>query len=151
MRALAFISTLALAGCLNGEYNNNDASARVPDMATPRMYDLAGIDLYGAYNCTQLNACEKACTTAACVYMCRNKAAPPAVDKELALQMCFTMFCPNGMGQVCAPDANGMLSATCNACVANTYIPNNQSCSPSQMPSECHQCVAQANACTSDV
>lgn len=150
MRALVFFSILALAGCLNGEYNTNDAAAPTPDMAQPKIYDLAGLDLYGAYNCTALNACEKACTTKVCIYMCRNKATPSAVDKEIALQNCFAMFCPNGMGQVCAPDANGAVSSACNTCINNTYIPNNQSCSPSQLPSECHQCVAQASACTSD-
>ena len=150
MRALVFVFSLALAGCLNGEYNN-DAAAPTPDMAQARIYDLAGLDLYGAYNCSQLNACERACATKVCIYMCRNKATPPAVDKEIALQACFSMFCPAGMGQVCAPDANGMVSAACTTCINNSYIPDNQSCSPSQLPSECHQCVAQANACTSDV
>lgn len=151
MRALVLLSFLGLAGCLNGEYNNNDAAAPTPDMAMTKIYDLAGVDLYGAYNCSALNACEKACLTKACVYMCRNKATPQAVDKEIALQACFTMFCPNGMGQVCQPDANGAVSAACNTCIANTYLPSSASCSPSQLPSECHQCVAQAAACTNDM
>ncbi len=151
MRALPLLASLILAGCLNGDYNNNDASASAPDMATPRIYDLAGVDLYGAYNCSQLNMCEAKCTTKACVFMCRNMATPTAVSKELDLQACFTQWCPTGMGQVCAPDAMGMLSSACMTCLANTYIPDGQSCSPSQNPSECHQCVAQANACTADM
>jgi hypothetical protein len=151
MRAGAFVLLLGFAGCLNGEYNNNDQGVAVPDMAQARIYDLAGVDLFGAYNCSALNACERACTTKACIYMCRNKATPQAVDKEIALQSCFGQFCPAGMGQVCAPDGTGMVSSACNSCIANSYLPQSASCSPTQLPSECHQCVAQASACSSDM
>jgi hypothetical protein len=151
MRApLLAASLLFFAGCLNGDYNANDASVPTPPDMAMITFDLSGLDLYGAYNCTALNACERACTTKACVYMCRNMATPPAVQLEIALQGCFTMYCPTGAGQVCAPDAMGMLSPACMTCLSNTYIPEGQSCSPSQLPSECHMCVSQANACTND-
>ena len=150
---LRFVLPLFLvAGCLSGDFNTNDQGAPVPDMAKSRMFDLAGVDLYGAYNCSQLNACEKACTTKACVFMCRNMATPNAAALEMDLQSCFVANCPTGTGQVCAPDpTTGMLSMACNTCINNTYIPNGMDCSPSQNPSECHQCVAQANACTADM
>ena len=148
-----FILPLFLvAGCLNGDFNSQDAAAPVPDMAgPPKVYDLSGADLYGAYNCTGLNACERACMTKACVLMCRKMATPTAVDLQINLQSCFTQFCPSDPGKVCAPDSTGMLSMACNTCINNTYIPNGMSCSPSQQVDECHQCVAQANACTADM
>ena len=149
MQLLALAFVLSFAGCINGEYNT-DAAAPTPDMAQPKIYDLAGLDLYGAYNCSGLNTCEKNCMTKACIYMCRNMATPQAVDKEIALQSCFVMFCPTGSGQVCDA-SSGSVSAACNTCIANTYIANGASCSATQLPSECHQCVAQANACTSDM
>jgi hypothetical protein len=140
-----------VAGCLNGDFNSQDAAIPVPDLATPRIYDLAGVDLYGAYNCTALNACEKACTTKACVLMCRNMATPTAVGLEINLQNCFTQVCPTATGMVCEPDAMGMISMACSVCINNSYLPKSTSCSPSQNPSECHQCVAQADACTADM
>ena len=152
MRALPlFASALLLAGCINGDFATNDASVPVQDMATPRVFDIAGLDLYGAYNCSALNACERACTTKACVFMCRNMATPSAVTKEMELQACFTQYCPTGAGQVCAPDAMGMLSSACMTCLMNSYLPQSTSCSPSQQVDECHQCLAQANACTADM
>lgn len=153
MRALPFfLVALLTAGCLSGDFNG-DASVSVGDMAmTPRMYDLSGVDLSGAYNCSALNACERKCNTKACVFMCRNMATPTAVDLEVALQSCFMQYCPTGAGQVCAPDPmTGMLSSACLTCLGNTYLPSNQDCSPSQNPSECHMCLAQANACTADM
>lgn len=153
MAALArfVLPLLFVAGCLSGDFNAPDqAVPNMPDLS-PRMFDIAGLDLYGAYNCTGLNACERACTTKACVLMCRNMATPSAVALEMDLQNCFTANCPTGMGQVCAPDAMGMLSMACMTCINNTYIPNGMDCSPSQNPSECHQCVTQANACTADM
>jgi len=154
MAALSRIFVLPLllfAGCLNGDFNGQDQGVSTPDMAMSRMFDLAGLDLFGAYNCSGLNKCEQACTTKACVFMCRNMATPSAVALEMDLQACFVTNCPTGAGQVCAPDAMGMLSMACNICINNTYIPNGMDCSPSQNPSECHQCVAQANACTADM
>lgn len=139
-----------VAGCLNGEFNPQDAAAPVPDMAQMRIFDIAGLDLYGAYNCSALNACERKCTTKACVLMCRMMATPQAVGLQIDLQSCFTQKCPTGMGMVCAPDAMGMVSMACNTCINNTYLPANMSCSPSQNPDECHMCLAQANACTVD-
>ncbi len=140
-----------VAGCLNGDFNTQDAAAPVPDMATQHIFDLAGLDLYGAYNCSALNACERACMTKACVFMCRNMSTPTAVALENDLQSCFVQYCPTAMGMVCAPDATGMLSMACNTCINNTYLPESASCSPSQNPDECHKCVAQANACTADM
>jgi hypothetical protein len=150
MRALLLLASLLAGGCLNGDFNSNDASASVRDMANARIYDLAGVDLYGAYNCSALNACDRACTTKACVFMCRNMATPTAVQKEIDLQNCFTQYCPNGAGQVCQPDAMGMLSSACMICISNTQLANNADCSPSQLPSECHMCLAQAAACAAD-
>jgi hypothetical protein len=152
MRAFLFAALVLFAGCLNGEYNANDASVPLPpDMALPQ-FDLAGYDLFGLSNCTALNACEHKCTTKACVYMCRNMATPSAVALEIALQGCLTQYCPTGTGQVCAPtDANGTVSSACMTCLGNTYLPQSSDCSPSQNPSECHQCLQQANACTADM
>jgi hypothetical protein len=151
MRALLLSAALFFSACISGDFASEDLSVPPPDMAMNIIYDLAGVDLFGAYNCTALNACERMCTTKACVYMCRNMATPPAVQKQIALQGCFQQFCPTGMGQVCAPDAMGMLSSACMICINNTYLPNSASCSPSQTQDECHQCVAQASACTADM
>jgi hypothetical protein len=153
MRVLSFASlallTIVVSGCLNGDYNA-DAGVMMPADMTAKTYDLTGDDLAGAYNCAQLNACERACATPVCVYMCRNMATPQAIDKDSALQNCFTQYCPNGAGQVC-DGSSGMRSNACNVCITNTYIPTGQSCSPTQNPSECSQCVDQANACTADM
>jgi len=140
-----------LAGCLNGDFNTQDQGAPIPDMAMARMFDIAGLDLFGLYNCTALNQCDRNCTTASCTLMCRNMATPIAKALESDLQSCFLQYCPAGMGQVCAPDSTGMLSMACTACINNTYIPNGMDCSPTQNPSECHMCLAQANACTADM
>jgi hypothetical protein len=151
MRALFIASLVFFAGCLNGDYNNNDASATPPDLSSAvPMFDLAGLDLFGLYNCTALNKCEQKCTTKACVYTCRTMATPTAVQLEISLQSCFSQYCPTGAGQVCAPDATGMVTTTCTTCLSNTYIPQGQSCTSSQYPDECHMCVAQANACSAD-
>jgi len=146
------LPVLLVAGCLNGNFNSQDqgVTAPPPDLSM-RVFDIAGLDLFGLYNCTQLNACDVKCTTPVCVLMCKNMATPSAKALEADLQSCFAQYCPNGMGQVCAPDAMGMLSMACQACINNTYIPSGMSCSPTQTPSECHQCVTQANACTADM
>src|SRR3954447_2386143 len=133
MRALLLSASIFfLSACISGDFASEDMSVAPPDMAMNIVYDLAGVDLYGAYNCSALNACERACTTKACVFMCRNMATPTAVALEMDLQSCFTQFCPTGAGQVCAPDAMGMLTSACMTCLANTYLPKSQSCSPSQ-------------------
>jgi hypothetical protein len=137
-----------LAGCLSAD-SSPDGSAGVPDLAA-HVYDLAGVDLTGLYNCAALNACESKCKTKACVYTCRNMATPVAVDKQIALQNCFTQFCPTGPGQVCEPDGSGNYSATCMKCIANTKIPDGMTCTQTQSTSECSMCVAQANACAND-
>lgn len=151
MRALPFFFCVLLAGCLNGDFNSSDASVPQPDLATPRLFDLAGVDLFGAYNCSALNACERACTTKVCVFMCRNMATPTAVSLEMSLQSCFMQYCPTTTGAVCAPGPMGMLTSACMICLSNTYLAQSQDCSPSQNPSECHMCLSQANACTADM
>ena len=154
MAALARLVVLPLllfAGCLNGDFNAPDQGVSNPPDLSLRVFDLAGLDLAGLTNCTALNKCEQACTTKACVILCRNMATPSAVALEMDLQACFVSNCPTGMGQVCAPDAMGVLSPACMICINNTYIPDGADCSPSQNPSECHQCVTQANACTADM
>lgn len=150
MRALLIASLVFFAGCLNGDYNA-DASAAPPDMSSSvPMFDLAGYDLFGLYNCTGLNQCEQKCTTKACVFMCRTMATPTAVQLELNLQNCFGQYCPTGAGQVCAPDMTGMLTMACMTCIANTYVAQGQSCTSTQFPDECHMCLSQANACSAD-
>src|SRR5436190_862803 len=131
MRALLLLASLLLSACINGDFSSSqDLSATPPDMAQPVIFDLAGVDLYGAYNCTALNACERKCTTKACVYMCRNMATPTAVQKEIALQGCFQNYCPTSAGKVCEPDAMGMITMACATCIGNTYIASGASCSP---------------------
>lgn len=120
-----------------------------PDMAA-KIIDIAGLDLFGAYNCTGLNACEQACTTAACVFMCQSMATPNAKALDSALQGCFTQYCPTGAGQVCDA-SSGTVSAICMMCISNTYIASGASCQATQMQDECHQCLSQANACTADM
>jgi hypothetical protein len=152
MRAPLLCASLLLSACINGDFaTNGDLSVAPPDLAMPTIYDLAGVDLYGAYNCTALNMCERKCTTKACVYQCRNMATPPAVQKEIALQGCFQQYCPTSTGKVCEPDAMGMVSGACMTCISNTYVANGASCSPTQNPDECHKCVAESAACTADM
>lgn len=152
MRALLLASILVFAGCLNGDYNGDASAAPPPDLSVNiPVFDLAGVDLFNTYNCSALNQCIQKCTTAACVFMCRNMATPTARALEDALEGCFKMYCPTGMGQVCAPDANGMLTSVCMMCLSNTYVPSGQSCQATQQVDECHQCVQQANACTADM
>ncbi|HXU73411.1 MAG TPA: hypothetical protein VN947_29025 [Polyangia bacterium] len=145
----AFLPIL-LAGCINGDFNQNDQGVSTPPDMTAKIFDIAGVDLYGAYNCVGLNTCERACTTPACVFMCQSMATPSAKSLDSALQGCFNQFCPSGAGQVCDA-SSGMVSAICMMCISNTYIPKGMSCQASQMVSECHQCVDQANACTADM
>ncbi len=147
----ALLPVFLVAGCLSGDFNGQDQGVSSPPDLSMRVFDIAGLDLFGLYNCTQLNACDRACTTPVCVLMCKNMATPSAKALESDLQNCFVQYCPNGMGQVCAPDATGMISMACTACINNTYIPSGTDCSPTQNPSECHQCVQQANACTADM
>ena len=146
------LPALLVAGCINGDFNAPDMSATGPDLAPPRIIDLAGVDLFGLYNCTGLNKCEQACTTAACDFMCQGMATPNAKALDSALQSCFVQYCPAGAGQVCAPDmTTGMISAVCMMCIANSYIPKGMSCQATQMQSECHQCEQEADACTADM
>ena len=140
-----------LAGCLSGDFNSQDQGVTTPPDLSMRIFDIAGLDLFGLYNCTQLNMCDQKATTAAQVQLCKNMATPSAKALEADLQSCFLQNCPAGAGQVCAPDAMGMVSMACTICINNTYIPDGQSCSPSQNPSECGKCLAQANACTADM
>lgn len=148
---MRWIVALALltAGCLNGDYNEADASVPA-DMALNLTFDLSNYDLSGLYNCAQLNACEQACMTKACSFMCRNMATPPAVAKDSALQSCFNQYCPTGTGGVCAPDSMGMLSAACMMCLKNTQLSPSASCSPTQVTSECGMCYSQAQICLND-
>jgi hypothetical protein len=140
-----------VAGCLNGDFNGQDQGAPVPDLAT-HMFDIAGLDLFGLYNCTALNQCDQACKTPSCTLMCRNMATPIAKALESDLQSCFMQYCPTGAGMVCAPDAMGMLTVACMTCINNTYVASGTECpTPTQNPSECHQCLSQANACTADM
>ncbi len=139
-----------LAGCINGDFNAPDMAATGPDMATPKIFDLAGVDLFGLYNCTALNKCEQNSTTAAGVFMCQSMATPSAKALDTALQSCFTTNCPTGAGMVCDA-SSGMVSAICMTCISNTYIPSGMSCQATQMQSECHQCEQEADACTADM
>ena len=149
---LRFILPIFLvAGCLNGDFNGQDQGVTTPPDLSMRMFDIAGLDLFGLYNCSQLNACDHNAKTPAEVQLCKNMATPIAKALEADLQNCFLQYCPAGMGQVCAPDAMGMLSMACQACINNTYIPQSASCSPTQQVDECHQCLNQANACTADM
>lgn len=147
MRPL-LLSALVAVGCLNGDYSGPDMSVPA-DMALNLNFDLAGVDLYGAYNCSQLNQCETACTTKACVFMCRNMSTPQAVVKEMALQACFAQYCPTGAGQICAPSDMGTYSDACKQCINNTYVSTTGTCTPPSAP-ECHMCLSQANTCATD-
>jgi hypothetical protein len=151
MKALttSLLSIFLVAGCLSGDFNGNDQGVSVPKDMTLPVFDIAGLDLFGAYNCGALNMCVRNAGTPAQVQLCKNMATPQAKALENALESCFLGFCP-GSG-VCMPDAMGMLSVACNTCIANTYLPPGASCSPTQNPDECHQCVDQANACTADM
>jgi hypothetical protein len=140
-----------VAGCLNGDFNTQDQGVTTPPDLSMRIFDIAGLDLFGLSNCSQLNMCDRNATTAAQVQLCKNMATPIAKSLEADLQNCFLQYCPAGMGQVCAPDSMGMLSVPCQTCINNTYLSQSTSCSPTQQVDECHQCVAQANACTADM
>src|SRR3954465_2902077 len=145
------LSVFLLAGCLSGDFNGQDQSVSMPRDMTLPVFDIAGLDLSGATNCTGLNMCIRNCTTAACVQLCKNMATPLATALESALENCFLQNCPAGAGSVSAADSMGMLTVACNTCISNTYIPAAASCSPTQNPDECHQCLDQANACTADM
>jgi len=137
-----------VAGCLSGDYNGDQGVSGSPDLSL-RMFDIAGLDLFGAYNCGALNMCVRNCSTPACVQLCKNMATPIAKALENDLEGCFLQYCP--AAGVCMPDAMGMLSVACNTCIANTFIPAGASCSATQNPDECHKCLPQANACTADM
>ncbi len=153
MKALlrSILPIFLVAGCLSGDFNGQDQGVSTPPDLSMRVFDLAGLDLLGLYNCSQLNMCDRNATTAAQVQLCKNMATPVAKALESDLQNCFLQFCPTGAGQVCAPDMTGMVSMACQACINNTYIPSGASCSPTQQVNECHQCLQQANACTADM
>lgn len=148
MRAAAVLLLAVAAGCLNGSYDSTQDMS-IPDMSRSYTFDLSNYDLSGLYNCVELNACEQACTTKACVYMCRNMATPPAVAKQIDLQSCLVQNCPTSPGGICAPDANGMLSMACLACIKNAQADENTTCTPSKTP-ECHKCAAEAQTCLAD-
>jgi len=145
------LSVFLVAGCLSGDFNPQDQGVTTPPDLSMRIFDIAGLDLFGLYNCSQLNMCDRMATTPAQVQLCKNMATPIAKSLESDLQSCFHQYCPTGMGQVCEPDAMGMLSMACQACINNTYLPQSASCSPTQQVDECHQCLSQANACTADM
>lgn len=147
----SLLPVILLAGCLNGDFNNKDQGVTMPPDLSMRIFDIAGLDLFGLYNCSQLNACDHKAMSPADVQLCKNMATPSAKALEADLQSCFLQFCPAGAGQVCAPDATGMMTMACSACIGNTYLPQSASCSPTQVPDECHQCLNQANACTADM
>lgn len=148
MRGASVLLLVVAAGCLNGDYNA-PADMSIPDMAKSYVFDLSNYDLFGLYNCSQLNACEQACTTKVCIYNCRNMATPTAVAKEIDFENCATMYCPTTAGGICEADANGMLSAACKTCINNTQATASSSCSPSDAP-ECQKCSAEAQICLAD-
>jgi hypothetical protein len=149
MKALRSLLPIFVAGCLSGDFNGQDQGVTVPKDMTLPIFDIAGLDLSGATNCSALNMCIRNAATPAQVQLCKNMATPQAKALENNLESCFLTYCP-GSG-VCMPDSMGMLSVACQTCISNTYIPAGGSCSPTQNPSECHNCLDQANACTADM
>lgn len=147
MRASFLAAALVAAGCIGGDFAQNGAQ----DLAVP-IFDLSGLDLYGAYNCAQLNQCENTCTTPVCIFTCRKNATPTATFEEIELQSCFVEFCPplsaTGGPGLCAANDMGLTSAACSTCINNTYVAAGMSC-PDKAP-ECHKCLTQATTCSSD-
>ena len=147
MRALSLAAALFVAGCLSGDFNGNMPA----DLAVPN-FDLNGLDLMGAYNCQQLNNCEKTCTTPVCIFMCRQMATPAATFEEIELQNCFAQYCPPatdmGAGICAITNDMGTTSAACQTCINNTYIAAAMSCA-NKAP-ECHLCLSQAQTCSAD-
>ena len=103
MRAFFFAAALVIAGCINSDFANDAGVPKQLDFSIP-VFDLLGVDLYSAYDCKALNACENACTTAVCVFNCRKMATPTAVVEEIALQDCFGQYCPTSSAAA-APSA----------------------------------------------
>jgi hypothetical protein len=146
--------TLALlCGCLGeATVTYSDLSASVFDLAQPR--DQGG-DGGARYNCTQLNDCERACAgdpkPANCIADCRAMASASAVQKEMALQSCFGVACPQstdaGTGAICTPTDMGFTQA-CRDCIQNSQVAAANTCVGN--PPECHQCYDQAAACVAD-
>lgn len=150
MRALLLTAALVVVGCINSDFSNDAGVPRQMDFSIP-VFDLSGLDLYSAYDCKALNACENACTTAVCVFNCRKMATPTAVVEEIALQDCFAQSCPtsNSSGNaICQANDMGTHSAACTTCINNTYVASNMSCSGSAP--ECHKCLVQASTCSND-
>ena len=67
MKALiaSLLPVFLVAGCLSGDFNGQDQGVTVPKDMTLPVFDIAGLDLSGAYNCTALNMCVQAATTPA--------------------------------------------------------------------------------------
>src|SRR3954465_11038706 len=124
------LSVFLVAGCLNVDFNGQDQGVSMPRDMTLKIFDIAGLDLFGDYNCSGLNMCVRNASTAAQVQLCKNMATPQAKSLENDLESCFLQFCPPAT--VCMPDSMGMLSVACNTCIANTYLPAGASCSPTQ-------------------
>ncbi len=102
--------------------------------------------------CVELNSCTRACTDATCVEACRVRATPSAIDKESALQTCFSSSCPqsNATGDaVCMQSPSGTFSTDCVRCIENTQVARNLDCSPPEAP-ECHACLTQYDLCSAD-
>jgi hypothetical protein len=147
MRLILGLLLLCSAGCIDSGNGNDGKPA---DLAI--QYDLVGIDFLGAYNCAQLNACEKLCRNLMCVSACRQMATPSALGKEVALQGCFNQYCPQDPSTAaCGRDQDGKIvnEAGCNACLANTLQATSGACTPSSAP-ECTKCFNQAQDCNSD-
>jgi hypothetical protein len=151
MRPLLLLVATIGAGCLDAAATD-DAAASAVDMRTGPVGDLFGVDLFGAYHCGALNACEKACKNSLCIDNCRKMSTPDAVQKELALQGCFNQYCPQQSDMahaICERDANGNFSGACLTCVDNTKVRNGSDCTPASAP-ECHQCLTPATTCAND-
>jgi hypothetical protein len=157
MRAFLLAAGLALAaaGCIGGDFAGDAGVTAPPDLSVP-IFDLSGLDLYGAYNCQELNGCENACTTAVCVFNCRKMATPTATFEEIELQDCFSQYCPKASDlgtAICTPSDLGTYSAVCTTCIDNTYASSGKSCAATTdlgTSPECHKCLVQASTCSAD-
>ena len=159
-RIFAAVIVFGIAGCLGQATVTNpphDLSANAAtDLSQGPGVDLFNADAFGdggpLSNCGQLNACERACTNQACVMACRAHATAAALTKELTLQGCFNMYCPEGTDAgamaICTPNDMGAFSASCSTCIMNSQIAPANSCTGTAP--ECHQCYTDAEACVTD-
>lgn len=139
-------ASLMLAALLAGGCKDSTSSS--PDGGM----DLSGLDLAGALTCRQLNDCERICKDTDCVALCRARAHPEALAKQVALQGCFDQHCPqlvDGGAGVCFLGAGGQFSEECTACINNTQVGSAGTCTPADAP-ECHSCVELATDCKVD-